>query len=194
MPTVANKPDTRERILDIAQDLLQTRGYNAFSYQDIADALGIKKASLHYHFPSKTDLVAALATRHADTARDYLAGVDESLSAPWAKLDAFIKPFAELARTCNRMCMGGMLAADFLTLDPSTQQQMRGFFRITHEWLAALLDKGRSSGDFAYKGSPKAKADVIIATLEGVILLARMRQDAAFLNAVIKDIKASLGG
>jgi len=48
--------DTAERILDIAQDLIQRRGFNAFSYHDIAAPMGIRKASIHYHFPSKADL------------------------------------------------------------------------------------------------------------------------------------------
>lgn len=186
--------DTRERILDIAQNLLETRGYNAFSYQDIADELGIKKASLHYHFATKAALGAALAQRHAERALAYLGEVDQADLDPWARLDAFFTPFLKLADTCERMCAGGVIAAEFPTLDGATQSHMKSFFDTLHRWLTALLEDGRSAGAFVFSGPAKVKADVIIAALEGMILLARVRQDARFLKPMILDLKTTLGG
>ena len=188
------QPDTRERILDIAQNLLETRGYNAFSYQDIADELGIRKASLHYHFATKAALGTALADRHAQRALAYLAEVDQSNLDPWAKLDAFFQPFMQLAETCERMCAGGVIAAEFPTLDAAIQSHMKGFFSTLHRWLSAVLEDGRSQGFFVFTGPSSVKADVIIATLEGMILLARVRQDARFIKPMVHDLKTTLGG
>ena len=190
----ATQLDTRERILDIAQNLLETRGYNAFSYQDIADELGIKKASLHYHFTTKAALGAALASRHATRTRTYLTEVDAAKLDPWQKLDAFFRPFLKLASTCERMCAGGVIAAEFPTLDIATQGHMKSFFSTMHQWLSALLEDGRNSGAFTFSGPAKVKANVMIAALEGMILLARVRQDAGFIKPMIQDLKASLGG
>lgn len=191
---MTQQANTRERILDIAQALLETRGFNAFSYQDIANDLGIKKASLHYHFPSKADLGVALAERHADHARDILADVDARALDPWQKLDAFIAPFTAFAQSCGHMCPGGMLAAEFSSLDPAIQSSMKRFFKTIHTWLSDLLERGRAQGDFAFDGEAGTKANVIISTLEGAILLSRVRQNADFLSPLVKDIKASLGG
>lgn len=187
-------PDTRGRILEIAQNLLETRGFNAFSYQDIAAELGIKKASLHYYFPTKAALGAALANRHANRALAYLNEVDAAPLDSWQKLDAFFQPFLQLADTCDRMCAGGMIAAEFPTLDVAMQDHMRAFFATLHGWLGALLEQGRKDAAFVFSGSAKVKADVMIAALEGMILLARVRQDATFVKPMIQDLKSTLGG
>lgn len=184
--------DTRERILDVAQTLLETRGFNAFSYQTIADTLGIKKASLHYHFATKADLGAALAERHTERARAYLAQIDAADHEPWQKVDSFFKPFIELADSCDRMCAGGMIAAEFPSLDPATQTHIRGFFAILHRWLTELFESGRKQGAFTFRGPATVKADVFITALEGMILLSRVRQNADFLYPLIKDLKATL--
>ncbi|MEX0326860.1 MAG: TetR/AcrR family transcriptional regulator, partial [Puniceicoccaceae bacterium] len=55
--------DTKTALLDSAQDLIQTVGINAMSYNDLSLAVGIRKASIHYHFPKKDDLVEALLQR-----------------------------------------------------------------------------------------------------------------------------------
>ncbi|MCR4378001.1 MAG: TetR/AcrR family transcriptional regulator [Rhodospirillales bacterium] len=184
--------DTRDRILDAAQFLLETRGYNAFSYQDIANQLGIKKASIHYHFPTKADLGAALAARHTERARELLQGLDASDVSAKKKIEAFIEPFQTIADGCDRVCAGGMIAAEFPTLDPGTQANMRSFFHLMHQWLATVLDDGRADGSFSFKGPANVKADVFIAALEGMILLARVRQDPRFLKPLIKDLVDSL--
>lgn len=194
MITTPNRTDTRDRILDIAQALLETRGFNAFSYQDIANYLGIKKASLHYHFPTKTELGVALAERHADHVQAILSDIDGQGLSVWDRLDAFIEPFAHFAQGCQHMCPGGMLAAEFTTLDPAIQTSMKRFFLTIHTWLIAVLDEGRSSGDFTFAGDAATKADCIISTLEGAILLSRVRQNADFLDALLYDMKSNLGG
>jgi len=187
-------PDTRTQILDIAEHLLQLRGFNAFSYQDIANELGIRKASLHYHFPSKADLGAALAERHANRALAALQSVDELNLTVWQQLDAFFKPFIELANSCELMCVGGVMASEYSTLPPPMQNRMKEFFAIIHTWLTRVLTQGRASGQLYFGAEPTIKADTIIATLEGSILIAKTRQNADFIDPLIQDIKASLGG
>jgi len=186
--------DTRTQILDIAEHLLQVRGFNAFSYQDIANELGIRKASLHYHFPSKADLGEALAERHANRALNALQGVDQLNLTVWQQLDAFFKPFIELANSCELMCVGGVMASEYSTLPAPMQDRMNEFFAIIHTWLTRVLSQGRASGQLYFGAEPAVKADAIIAMLEGSILIARTRKNADFIPPLIQDIKASLGG
>src|SRR5437588_7137125 len=105
------EPRTAERILDIAERLVQLRGFNNFSYADIAGELGITKASLHYHFPGKAQLGQALVTRYAERFCEALARIDDELPDARAKLEAYTGLYAEVLRG-KRMCMCGVLAAE----------------------------------------------------------------------------------
>lgn len=191
---MTQQTDTRTQILDIAEHLLQLRGFNAFSYQDIANEMGIRKASLHYHFPSKADLGTALAERHANRALNALQEIDELNLTAWQQLDAFFKPFIELANSCELMCVGGVMASENSTLPETMQNRMNEFFAIIHTWLTRVLTHGRASGQLYFEAEPSIKADSIIAALEGSILIARTRKNADFIEPLIQDIKVSLGG
>jgi len=185
--------DTRTQILDIAERLLQQRGYNAFSYQDIADELGIRKASLHYHFATKAALGAAIAVRHGarvGAALQHIDGLDISI---WQRLDLFFEPFLMLAKSCNLMCVGGVLAAESSTLPVSMQTHMGAFFTRIHAWLTQTLEAGRADGHLTFDVDPAVKANTIIATLEGLILISKAHSSTDFIDPVIADIKASLG-
>src|SRR5947209_19881447 len=102
-------PRTADRILDIAERLVQTRGFNNFSYADIASELGITKASLHYHFPGKAELGHALITRYAERFFEALSRIDHDLPDARAKLEAYTDLYADVLRG-QRMCMCGVLA------------------------------------------------------------------------------------
>src|SRR5947209_14524428 len=113
-------PRTADRILDIAERLVQTRGFNNFSYADIATELGITKASLHYHFPGKAELGQALITRYSKRFSEALAGIDRELPDARAKLEAYAALYADVLRG-ERMCMCGVLAAEYQTLPKKMQ-------------------------------------------------------------------------
>ena len=96
----APRSETAEKILDLAERLIQTRGCSAFSYQDIADALKIRKASIHYHFQSKTDLVIAVIDRYAERFDEMLDNIarDESATS-MSMLEHYVEPYAAFAAT-----------------------------------------------------------------------------------------------
>jgi AcrR family transcriptional regulator len=106
---------TSERILDIAERLVQTRGFNSFSYGDIAKELGITTASLHYHFRGKAELGQALITRYTERFREALDRIDQEVPEPSAKLEAYADLYAGVLEG-KRMCMCGVLAAEYQTL------------------------------------------------------------------------------
>jgi len=188
------KPDTRIAILTIADRLLQERGYNGFSYQDIAKELGIRKASLHYHFPGKADLGFAVTDLYAQRIAQTLRTADQQNLGPWQKLDVFVRPYLQLIQKRASMSMTASLAADYTALPEPMQTRAGEFYTVFHDWLTHVLEQGRTAGAFRFATDPSVKAETLLATLEGAVLIARVRPEPLNLKGLIADIKTSLGG
>ena len=164
--------DTPTRILDIAERLVQTRGYNGFSYADISSELGVTKASLHYHFAGKAELGEALIERYADRFRERLAEIDASGADAPTKLEAYADIYAGVLRE-QRMCLCGMLAAEYETLPGPMREAIVRFFDESETWLARVLEDGRDAGSLALPGPANEEARAIVDGLEGALLVAR---------------------
>ena len=164
--------DTAGRILDVAEQLVQERGYNGFSYADVAEQLGISKAALHYHYPGKAELGDALIERYAARFADALTALDaKEIDAP-DRLDAYAQLYAEVFRD-DRMCLCGMLAADYATLPDPMRARVVGFFDDNEVWLSHVLEEGRMAGSLRFQGSPRTVARTLVGGLEGAMLVAR---------------------
>lgn len=183
--------DTPERILDIAERLVQTRGYNGFSYADIAEALEVTKASLHYHFPSKAELGKRLVERYERKFLAALKAIDANGVNPREKLKRYVRIYADVLRD-DRMCLCGMLASDYTTLPKSMKEEVRHFFDENEQWLAALLEQGRKAGALEFKGSARELAGSIVGSLEGAMMLARSYGDAARFHTAAERLIAAL--
>jgi TetR/AcrR family transcriptional repressor of nem operon len=166
------------RILDTAEALVQTRGFNGFSYADVASQLGVTSASLHYHFRGKAELGEALIARYTARFGEALESIDrESTGAP-AKLAAYARIYADVLRR-RRMCLCGMLAADYDTLSDSMRSAVVRFFDANEKWLSGVLEEGRADGTLEFTGSASDVAQSIVGTLEGALLIARPYNDVA---------------
>jgi TetR/AcrR family transcriptional repressor of nem operon len=172
MPPTARTAHTATRILDAAEALAQTRGFNGFSYADVAARVGITTASLHYHFPSKADLGRALIDRYAGRFETALAQIDEQGDGARGQLAAYTGLYEEVLRD-GRLCLCGMLAAEYDTLPAPMQDAVRRFFDRNEEWLAAVLESGRSAGELQFAGDAQDAASLIVSGLEGAMLIAR---------------------
>ena len=137
--------DTATRILDVAERLAQVRGFNGFSYADIAAELGITKAALHYHFASKADLGEALIGRYATRFSEALAVIDAGTAAAPAKLRGYAELYVDVLRN-QRMCLCGMLAAEYPTLPGPMQSAVLEFFDHNEAWLQAVLEQADRPG------------------------------------------------
>ena len=186
-----NGGDSAQRILDVAERLVQTRGFNGFSYADIAEALDVTKASLHYHFPSKADLGRRLIERYEQTFLAVLKGIDATGAAPREKLKRYARIYADVLRD-NRMCLCGMLASDYATLPKSMKENVKQFFDENEQWLVEVLEQGRKSGALEFKGSPLDLARVIVGSLEGAMMLARSYGEPARFDTAAERLIASL--
>ncbi len=197
MTTTATRQrsETAEQILDLAETLIQTRGYSAFSYQDIADALGIRKASIHYHFPSKTDLGIAVVNRYIDRFDAALVEIasDPSQSS-MAMVDHYVQPYLQFARAPDRVCLCGALAGEMLALPPEMRERVDHFFRTHQGWLAKLLKRGIARGEFDLPAPPAKVARAIFASLQGALLVKRATGDISQINDVVAVVKLQLAG
>jgi TetR/AcrR family transcriptional repressor of nem operon len=183
---------TSQQILDIAQRLVQTRGFNAFSYADIANELNVSKASLHYHFASKAKLGAKLIERYEDGIERALAEIDLAGGGAAAKLRRYVDIYAKVLAD-ERMCLCGMLAAEFETLPKPMQTALDGFFALNERWLVSVLEEGRSDGTLNFKGPASEAAQYIIGALEGAMMMARSRGGAARFNAATRRLLSDFG-
>src|SRR5262245_7423143 len=178
--SVAPRPEltTRDQVLDVAERLAQTRGVNGFSYADIADELGITKAELHYHYPTKSELGCAIIERYGRRFSAALAQISATGLPASRQLDSYVQLYAGVLRS-GRLCLCGMLAAEYSTLAEPMQRAIRGFFEVNETWLSRLLETGRQAGDLTFDGAATEAANAFTSTLEGAMLLARSYGDAA---------------
>lgn len=184
---------TAETILDIAETLIQTRGYSAFSYQDIADALGIRKASIHYHFPSKADLGAAVIDRYSARFAAVLAAIGENPDASSiAILDYYIEPYQQLAETSDRICLCGALAGEMMALPGELRLRVDRFFREHQTWLAGILKRGGERGEFKLDIPAAKMAPLIFAALQGALIVKRTTGETTQFSDVVAGVRSRI--
>ena len=180
-----------QKILDVAEELAQTRGYNGFSYADIAARLGVTKASLHYHFQSKADLGCALIERYHAVFNAALDAIDQQCADPAEKLRRYIALYDAVMRN-DRICLCGMLAAEYATLPAPMQKRLTSFFDANERWLTAVLEGGRRAGSFSIAEEPGERARAVLGALEGAMLVARSYRDPGRFRAAADYVLADL--
>ncbi|PKB87227.1 TetR family transcriptional regulator [Ewingella americana] len=187
MPT-ERSPKAREIIFHTRQ-LLTSGGYNSFSYADIAELVKIQKASIHHHFPSKVELVQAVLAEYREEARGGMAAISQQLNDPLAEL----KAYAGYWSTCiengtSPFCICVMLSVELPKLPPEISSEVTGHFTDLANWLAALLQKGQSSGIFQLTETPDIQAKSFMSTVHGAMLSARALDDAELFQKIVDPV------
>jgi len=184
---------TVQRIMAVAQELVQSKGYNGFSFHDIARKLGIKSASVHYYYPAKSDLGKSLMQHYRQYFINELNQVDAISKSSMDKLDSFTQLFLNTLESDNRMCLCGMFASDITTMPEEIQEEVRLFFTECETWLTVTLRAGQQSGEIDNNNQPEDLARFVFASLEGAMLSARTFADAerfkSITDRVISTIK-----
>jgi TetR/AcrR family transcriptional repressor of nem operon len=191
MAAAARTNDTSARILDTAERLMQMRGYNGISYADIASGLRLTNASLHYHFPTKADLGRRLMRRYTEAFLAVLAEIDAGAYSSPEKLKRYVDIYAGVLAN-NRMCLCGILAAEYATLPKAVKIEVTSFFDATETWLAATLEHGRKDGSLKFAGQALEAARLLVAALEGAMMLARSYGDTKRFDAAAGRLLAAL--
>jgi TetR/AcrR family transcriptional regulator, transcriptional repressor for nem operon len=182
------RPDTRQQILDLAENLIRTKGYNSFSYHDIATTLGMKSAAIHYHFPTKEVLgleVIKENIKRFKQFRERMFGLELEV-----QLDEFIKTYTE-SFDKNNVCIVGAISVEYYGLPETMTTVMNGLANIIHEWLTSLLAVGKAAGVFQFTIKPEKKALLIISNLAAGIQLSRLLGPTAF-DDIVDGIKSEL--
>ena len=182
-----------EQILDAALQMVQTRGYHGFSYADISEQVGLRKASIHYYYPGKADLGKALVVRYRETIGRKRSLIGQLADDPDQKLAWYAQVYRDMLRDGGRMCLCGVLAAELPGLPDGMYQEVRDFFGENEAWLAEVLAEGRTAGVFRFDGMAEVQAQSFLAALQGAMLLARSHHDPARYCAVVHQLLAELG-
>lgn len=183
--------ETAQRILDVAERLVQTQGFNGFSYADIAAELQLTKASLHYHYATKAALGAAVVSRYHRTFEAALDAIRAEERDARRRLRRYAELYGAVLRK-DRMCLCGMLASEFATLPQPMKDAVRAFFDANERWLADVLAHGRRAGTLRFRGPPAEVARTIVASLEGAVLLARSYGEPERFEAAAERLLAQL--
>jgi TetR/AcrR family transcriptional repressor of nem operon len=183
-------PDMRTRILDAAQSLVQRIGANAMSYQHVSNAVGIRKASIHHHFPRKEDLLEALILRYSEQFFVWLRVISEAKVAAPVKLQRYIALFEATLRDGNHDCACpiGMLGAELASLGTASAGLVQRFRTENERFLREILEQGRRAGQFKFKGDLGATAALVFALLEGEVLIARGAAGIKHFSAVAEQL------
>jgi AcrR family transcriptional regulator len=181
--------DTKERIIALADQLIKTKGYNAFSYKDISDPLEIKNAAIHYHFPTKTDLGVAVVDLETER---FKAG-----TAKWAALPED-KQLKQLFETFNKkhkeglVCLMGSLSPDYETFPGPLQERVTAMSSTFLDWTASCLENGRKKGLFHFDGDAYDRSLLVMSNMLASLLLTRVMGPKVFSkisNQLLKDLR-----
>ena len=183
---------TAARVMDVAEALIQQRGYGGFSFDDLAQAVGIRKPSVHHHFRTKAELVAALARRYTERFESALAAIDVARRDPLARLKAYVQLFATTYAQDGRLCVCGMLGAEADALPADVADAVAGFFQLNLTWLAAAFRDAQRSGQVTTVQRAANLAELMLSALEGAMVVGRGGRSGGGPAAVGKHLLATL--
>jgi TetR/AcrR family transcriptional repressor of nem operon len=184
--------DTRQKILNVAQRLIQTRSFHGFSFQDIAEEVGIRKASLYHYFESKDAVAISVLERATGWVTGELAQAD-GLGAS-DRLERYFDLFGTLHGKGERMCPGGSFASLIDAVSSPLQRAVHAFSKMHLDWLEDVVREGVEQGQFAI--GPQRPRDVavqIYAAVQGALLTARLTSDPHALDTIVAGIRRYLG-
>jgi TetR/AcrR family transcriptional repressor of nem operon len=181
--------DTKQKIMETARLTVQAHGYAGLSFRELAKAVGIKSASIHYYFPSKGELGGALAERYTSDFSDYL----EEVLAQFPDQETCIRKYTDVFRNTllneNRMCLGGIMAAEHDELPPEVQVEVVKFSEMNVRWLAKVLSLPPKSRAGAAAIEDRALA--IFGAIQGAQLVARGRDDVSAYDTMVSAYRTA---
>jgi TetR/AcrR family transcriptional repressor of nem operon len=180
-------PNYREAILAAAKRAAQAHGYNGLNFRDLGETVGIKSASIYYHFRSKAELGAAVARRYWEDSAATLAAISAETSDPLHCLHRYPDTFRRSLESDNRLCLGSFLGAEYDDLPEEVKEEVQAFADVNVAWLSkVLLAAALVSSD---ESEPRARA--IYAAVAGAQLMARSRSDIALFDGLIESYRAA---
>ncbi len=171
---MSNFSNTSDDILASARTLIMNVGYNGFSYADISEVVGIRKASIHHHFPSKVDLVRELVKRYREDGQASVTILEQNVPNALDILKVYANHWSKCIEDASRpYCVCALLASELPSLPPEVAAEVRGFFRFISSWLTSVMERGAGQGVLRLDSEPEVEAEAFLATVYGAMLSAR---------------------
>lgn len=183
--------NSKRTILNLAESMLQDKGFNGFSYAHIASELGVKNAAIHYHFPTKEDLGMAVIQRYRERFKLWINNSRVKDLSHEEKLDWFFSIYTTMRADKGKVCLVGSMEAEFNSIPEGLQGEVQALHKEMLAWLQAALAEGKDAGIFHFNGEPVNKAALIMSTLQGGLQMARALGTKKFRD-VIDQIKVDL--
>ncbi|NKJ20223.1 TetR/AcrR family transcriptional regulator [Dyella sp. SG609] len=178
--------NTQQKLIDSARHLIQIRGYNGFSYADVADEVQMRKASIHHHFPAKSDLAKAVVEQSRAVIVEQTRLLDDGAFDPDAQLRMYTGYWEKcIADASAPFCVAGMLASELPTLPADLAQEVRAHFHDLSGWLERVMTRGAQLGRFQLQGSARQEAEAFMAMVYGAMLAARAYGDAKVFSDIV---------
>ena len=190
---IKGNSNTKMQALHLAKNYLQTLGFSGFSFQTIADALGINKASLHYYFFSKEMMGLAIMNDYIEGHKLWAIKVHDHSSK--IKLEKLVKGFCALsAKKDGMICPVGSFSSDFNTVTPKMKKKIKQFHFLMRDWLIETINQGKKEGTVRRSLDTEIAADWFLSTLQGGIQIARVRKDQQSLKRLLELMLENFNG
>lgn len=181
--------DTKELIVETANRFLVEKGFNAFSYKHISQEIAIKTSSIHYHYPTKTDLGIAIIQQH-------LAALNQTITrnknkTPIEKLDKLFTYYQKLSIR-NHVCIVGAMASDVYTLEELLRNELLSFSNAVIDWAAYILEEGIKQQLFKPSKNARITAKLIVSNLMALVQISRLEQDNNNFDIYIEELKSNI--
>ncbi len=171
---MSNLSNTSDEILASARNLIMSGGYNGFSYADISEVVGIRKASIHHHFPSKVDLVRELVKRYRQDGQASVVTLEQNVPDALDILKVYANHWAKCIEDASRpYCVCALLASELPSLPTEVATEVTNFFRFISSWLTTVMERGSKNGALNLTSEPHIEAEAFLATVYGAMLSAR---------------------
>ena len=177
--------------MELGENLIRTKGYNAFSYQDISSELGIKNAAIHYYFPTKENLGTSIVKTNIQRFEEMIDNMHSRGFDECQQLETFIKIYIKSHRE-QKLCIVGSLGPDFNTLNDTTKTELIRMTELILKWLTEILTSGKEKKLFVFNQEPQYKAFLLFSSLVASLQLARIIDKLDYKSihqAIIEDLK-----
>jgi len=186
----ARPTDTKEAILRLGMEFIQTYGYNAFSYADISKELKIKNAAVHYHFPGKEDLLAEIVEQYIQRYHELARSLEAPGITSRQKIQAFVNRYTTLCEQ-GKICLIGSVGSDYHTLPDSAKTKLTELVELVLGLVEKVLKEGKKKGEFHFNESARVRAMLIMTNLAAGVQLARITSQkdyTSICNSLVKQL------
>lgn len=190
MDTKSKQLDTKDKLIELSKNYIQTLGFNGFSFQTLADDLGIRKASVHHHFSSKEELGLALIAKYSDDFENWLLSIEQW--SPTEKIRSYFHVLNRFAKDECKICPNGVFASDYNTLPKSMKKKLIEFHLLQREWLQRTLEQGVDLREFKRDLDCKWMTDLLMAATQGSLQLSRIRESSSDFKKFTENLFALL--